>query len=122
MQAGVKVTLRCINTSIRTVIAGGLNGSCDLIYSARLFDYLKDRAPRAAGARTAGPCGRRVDPQDPQPLSALAAFVGTDAQCIMSLTAENSPGKAFPAAESGYINGVFSRSQVLLPAGLTLRA
>jgi extracellular factor (EF) 3-hydroxypalmitic acid methyl ester biosynthesis protein len=45
------VTLRCINTSIRTVIAEGLGGSYDLIYSAGLFDYLKDRTARAAGAR-----------------------------------------------------------------------
>ena len=50
-QAGVEVTLRCINTSIRTVIAEGLGGSYDLIYSAGLFDYLKDRTARAAGAR-----------------------------------------------------------------------
>lgn len=50
-QASVEVTLRCINTSIRTVIAEGFNGSYDLIYSAGLFDYLKDRTARAAGAR-----------------------------------------------------------------------
>jgi Putative methyltransferase len=50
-QASVEVTLRCLNTSIRTVIAEGLNGSYDLIYSAGLFDYLKDRTARAAGAR-----------------------------------------------------------------------
>ena len=50
-QAGVEVTLTCINTSIRTVIAEGLSGSYDLIYSAGLFDYLKDRTARAAGAR-----------------------------------------------------------------------
>ncbi len=50
-QAGVEVTLRCINTSIRTVITEGLHDSYDLVYSAGLFDYLKDRAVRAAGAR-----------------------------------------------------------------------
>jgi hypothetical protein len=50
-QAGVEVTLSCINTSIRTVIAEGINGCYDLIYSAGLFDYLKDRTARAAGAR-----------------------------------------------------------------------
>jgi hypothetical protein len=33
------------------VITEGLNGSYDLIYSAGLFDYLKDRTARAAGAR-----------------------------------------------------------------------
>ncbi|HXW44951.1 MAG TPA: class I SAM-dependent methyltransferase [Streptosporangiaceae bacterium] len=49
--AGVKVKLRCINTSIRTVIADGLHGSYDLVYSAGLFDYLRDRTARAAGAR-----------------------------------------------------------------------
>jgi hypothetical protein len=59
--------------------------------------------------------------QDPQSLNALAAFVGSDVQTVIGLTAENSPGKAFPAAEAGYINGVFSRSQVLLPAGLALQ-
>ena len=50
-QASVGVTLRCLNTSIKTVIAEGLNGSYDLIYSAGLFDYLKDSTARAAGAR-----------------------------------------------------------------------
>ena len=50
-QAGVEVRLRCINTSIRTVITEGLHDSYDLVYSAGLFDYLKDRAVRAAGAR-----------------------------------------------------------------------
>jgi hypothetical protein len=50
-QAGTEVTLRCINTSIRTVIAEGLHDSYDLVYSAGLFDYLKDRTARAAGAR-----------------------------------------------------------------------
>jgi len=44
------VTLRCLNTTIKTVIADGLHGSYDLIYSAGLFDYLKDRTARAAGA------------------------------------------------------------------------
>ena len=50
-QADVEVTLRCINTSIKTVITDGLNDSYDLVYSAGLFDYLKDPAVRAAGAR-----------------------------------------------------------------------
>lgn len=53
-QANVDVTLRCINTSIKTVITEGLDDSYDLVYSAGLFDYLKDRAVRAAGARLAG--------------------------------------------------------------------
>ncbi len=53
-QAGVEVTLTCVNTSIRTVIMAGLSDSYDLVYSAGLFDYLKDRAARAAGARLAG--------------------------------------------------------------------
>jgi extracellular factor (EF) 3-hydroxypalmitic acid methyl ester biosynthesis protein len=50
-QARVEVAVRCINTSIRTVIAEGLDDSYDLVYSAGLFDYLKDRPVRAAGAR-----------------------------------------------------------------------
>jgi len=50
-QAGTAVNLRCINTSIKTVIAEGLHSSYDLIYSAGLFDYLLDRTARAAGAR-----------------------------------------------------------------------
>jgi len=50
-QAGVEVNLCCLNTSIRTVIMEGLDGSYDLIYSAGLFDYLKDRTARAAAAR-----------------------------------------------------------------------
>ncbi len=40
-----------VNTSISTVIAAGLDGSHDLIYSAGLFDYLKDRTASAAGVR-----------------------------------------------------------------------
>ena len=50
-QARVEVTLRCLNTSIKTVIAEGLGGSYDLIYSAGLFDYLSDRTARAAGVQ-----------------------------------------------------------------------
>ena len=50
-QAGVEVSLRCIETSIRKVIVAGLDSSHDLVYSAGLFDYLKDRAARAAAAR-----------------------------------------------------------------------
>ena len=50
-QARVEVAVRCINTSIRTVVAEGLDNSYDLVYSAGLFDYLKDRAARAAGGR-----------------------------------------------------------------------
>ena len=50
-QAKVEVALQCINTTIRTVIAKGLDGSYDFVYSAGLFDYLKDRTARAAGAR-----------------------------------------------------------------------
>jgi len=50
-QASVQVALRCLHTSIKTVIAEGLTGSYDLIYSAGLFDYLTDRTARAAGAR-----------------------------------------------------------------------
>ena len=58
------MTLSCVNTSIRTVIAAGLDGSYDLIYSAGLFDYLTDRhvrtrpATRLAAALTPG--GRAV--------------------------------------------------------------
>jgi len=50
-QAGIEITLRCYNTSIRTVIAEGLTGFYDLIYSAGLFDYLKDHTARAAGSQ-----------------------------------------------------------------------
>ena len=50
-RASVEVTLTCLNTSIKTVIAQGLTGSYDLIYAAGLFDYLTDRTARAAGAR-----------------------------------------------------------------------
>jgi hypothetical protein len=39
-RAGVNITLRCLSTPIRTVIKEGLNDY--LIYSAGLFDYLKD--------------------------------------------------------------------------------
>jgi len=84
--------------------------------------YYQQKSPAGQPTLTTWQTGPANHPQDPQPLSALAAFVGTDAQSIVSLTAENSPGKKFPAAESGYINDVFSRSRVLLPAGLTMRA
>ncbi len=50
-QAGVEVTLRCINASIKAVIADGLTGFYDLIYSAGLFDYLKDHTARSAGSQ-----------------------------------------------------------------------
>jgi hypothetical protein len=50
-QAGVEVTLQCLNSSIKNVITDGLNGSYDLIYSAGLFDYFNDRTARAASSR-----------------------------------------------------------------------
>ncbi|HUK67339.1 MAG TPA: class I SAM-dependent methyltransferase family protein [Streptosporangiaceae bacterium] len=50
-EASVDVRLGCLNTSIRTVLAEGLDDSYDLIYSAGLFDYLNDRVVRRAGAR-----------------------------------------------------------------------
>jgi hypothetical protein len=50
-EAGVEVTLRCLKTSIKSVVADGLDDSYDLIYSAGLFDYLNDRAVRRAAAR-----------------------------------------------------------------------
>jgi hypothetical protein len=57
-RAGVAVALRCINTTIRTVIADGLDDTYDLIYCAGLFDYLKDRAARAAAGRLAAALAR----------------------------------------------------------------
>lgn len=63
VQADAEVTLKCINTSIKTVIMEGLDDSYDLVYSAGLFDYLKDRAVRAAGTRLVealAPGGRAV--------------------------------------------------------------
>lgn len=62
-QAGGRARVRCLNTSIRQVIAGGLDTSYDLVYSAGLFDYLKDAAVRMAGARLVAalaPGGRAV--------------------------------------------------------------
>jgi hypothetical protein len=64
--------------------------------------------------------GHAYHPEDPQPLRALAVHLGTDSESIVRLTAEKSPGEIFTGPESDYINGVFSRSRVLLPAGLTL--
>lgn len=64
--------------------------------------------------------GRANHPEDPQPLHALAELLGTDCESIIRLTAGSNPGKLFTGVESGYINGVFSRSQALLPPGLTL--
>jgi N-acetylmuramoyl-L-alanine amidase len=65
--------------------------------------------------------GVNQHPQDPEPLSALAAHLGTDSESIVRLTAEKNNKQAFTGPEYDYINGVFTRSQVLLPAGLTLR-
>ena len=62
-EAGSEVTLRCLRTSIKAVIAEGLDESNDLIYSAGLFDYLDERAARRAGARLVAalaPHGRAV--------------------------------------------------------------
>lgn len=64
--------------------------------------------------------GAAKHPEDPEPLNALAAHLGTDSESIVRLTAEkNSTGK-FSTREFDYINGVFTRSQALLPTGLTL--
>ena len=65
--------------------------------------------------------GAAQHPQDPEPLHALAAHLGTDSESIVRLTAEKNSGGGFTGPEFDYINGVFTRSQVLLPAGLTLR-
>lgn len=64
--------------------------------------------------------GHANHPEDPQSLAALALLLAVDAESIVRLTAEKNPGKEFTGPEFDYINGVFSRSQVLLPAGLTL--
>jgi hypothetical protein len=54
-------------------------------------------------------------------LHALASRLGTDSESILRLTAEHNDGGLFTSDEFGYINGVFARSTVLLPSGLTLR-
>jgi len=59
-------------------------------------------------------------PEDPEPLHALASRLGTDSESIVRLTAEHNDGGVFSGAEFDYINGVFARSAVLLPRGLTL--
>ncbi len=58
---------------------------------------------------------------DPEPLHALAARLGTDSESIIRLTAEHNDGEVFSGTEFNYINGVFTRSPVLLPRALTLR-
>jgi hypothetical protein len=58
--------------------------------------------------------------QEPGPLHAVAAHLGTDSESIIRLTAEHNVGGVFDGAEFTYINGVFTRSTVPLPAGLTL--
>jgi hypothetical protein len=85
-----------------------------------LLWYYRQKSPTGQWADNTWQTGAANHPQDPQPLSSLAALLGTDAQSIVSLTAENSQGGVYPAAQAGYVNGVFSRSQALLPAGLTL--
>jgi hypothetical protein len=64
--------------------------------------------------------GQAHHPEDPQPLAALAGHLSIDAESIVRLTAEKNPGEKLTGPEFDYINGVFSRSQVLLPPGLTL--
>jgi hypothetical protein len=64
--------------------------------------------------------GHAQHPEDPQPLHALAQHLGTDAESMIRLTAEKNADSMFTGAGFDYINGVFSRSQVILPAGLTL--
>lgn len=65
--------------------------------------------------------GHARHPEDPEPLHALAARLGTDSASIVRLTAEHNDGGLFTGTEFTYINGVFTRSAVLLPSGLTLR-
>ncbi|HEY1916485.1 MAG TPA: peptidoglycan recognition family protein [Streptosporangiaceae bacterium] len=64
--------------------------------------------------------GPSQHPQAPEPLSALAARLGTDSESIVRLTAEKNDKRLFTGPEYDYINGVFTRSQVLVPAGLAL--
>jgi hypothetical protein len=65
--------------------------------------------------------GKAHHPQDPEPLHALAARLGTDSESIVRVTAEHNCGEVFSRTEFDYINGVFARSPVLLPRALTLR-
>ncbi|SRR6266567_790583 len=65
--------------------------------------------------------GHAQHPEDPESLHALASRLGTDSESIVRLTAEHNDGGHFSGAEFDYINGVFTRSTVLLPAGLTLQ-
>jgi N-acetylmuramoyl-L-alanine amidase len=64
--------------------------------------------------------GHARHPQDPQPLHSLAHLLGTDSESIVRLTAEKNSDGRFAKAEFDYINGVFLRSTVLLPPGITL--
>ncbi|HEY2578407.1 MAG TPA: hypothetical protein VGI74_19065 [Streptosporangiaceae bacterium] len=57
---------------------------------------------------------------DPASLHTLVQHLGTDSEAIVRLTAEKNANGMFTGPGSDYINGVFSRSQVVLPAGLTL--
>jgi hypothetical protein len=65
--------------------------------------------------------GHASHPEDPEPLHALASRLGTDSESIVRLTAEHNDGGVFSGTEFNYINGVFARSTVRLPPGLTLR-
>lgn len=56
-------------------------------------------------------------------LAELAAQHHTQSSTILRLTAENSPGAAYPANVAGYINGVFTGKisyDQHMPAGLRL--
>jgi hypothetical protein len=64
--------------------------------------------------------GHAFHAEDPQPLHALSTLLGTDSESIVRLTAEHNAGRVFSGTEFSYINGVFSRSKVLLPSRLTL--
>jgi hypothetical protein len=53
-------------------------------------------------------------------MHALSQRLKTDCESIIRLTAEKTSGGLFTGPGFDYINGVFTRSQVLLPSGLTL--
>ena len=82
--------------------------------------HYQEKGPDGRWHNLSWQTGAAQHPQDPEPLSALAAHLGTDSESIVRLTAEKNQTGKFTGVESDYINGVFTRSQALLPTGLTL--
>jgi N-acetylmuramoyl-L-alanine amidase-like protein len=102
-------------TCINTVFATDSGNMPD-----NLVLHYQENSPTEGWRNFSWQTGPAQHPEDPQPLHSLAQFLNTDCESIIRVTAEMNPGGLFSGPGFDYINGVFSRSPVLLPSGLTL--